>query len=414
MKLTTVGTRCSLWYAAKKSRVRTILAQLLLLLVLIGCTNASTRSISDTRTGSSAVNVDSRSRISIYRANPQRTGEYTGDGIADSPKLLWRYTSGERITSPPVVTDDRVFFTANDGYLHVLEAKTGREKWRVQAFNAPPTIVDDILYYGWRNLFAVDGTTQKEIWESETHGIAVESSPLIADGLVYFGADDGNLYATDKDSGKVMWMFKAGVRVNSHPAILEGTIFFDGIDLLQQGTDTGIYQGTIFALDAKTGEQRWAFKPEGGAFSPLVATGAVYCIGAINSPYSEGYIYSLDPITGKELWKHRPTGDVVAPLAFAEGVLYMASESGNLAAIDVATRKELWTFKVDTFIANGPSTDDKFVYFSSGDSHLYALNKKSGRFVWKFNTEGVVRTPLVLHNGTAYFVDDKWNLYAIR
>src|SRR3712207_418384 len=41
--------------------------------------------------------------ISIYRASPQRTGEYSTRGVSLNPKLLWKTTFPDWVTSSPIV-----------------------------------------------------------------------------------------------------------------------------------------------------------------------------------------------------------------------------------------------------------------------------------------------------------------------
>ncbi|MFH0769659.1 MAG: PQQ-binding-like beta-propeller repeat protein, partial [Chloroflexota bacterium] len=46
------------------------------------------------------------------------------------------------------------------------------------------------------HLYAVNAITGEEIWNISTGG-KVTSSPALADGIVYIGSDDGNLYAIE-------------------------------------------------------------------------------------------------------------------------------------------------------------------------------------------------------------------------
>ena len=57
----------------------------------------------------------------------------------------------------------------------------------------------------------------------------VTTCPAIGlDGTVYFGCDDGKLYALNPDGNK-KWDFTAGGAVGSSPAIAaDGTVYFDG------------------------------------------------------------------------------------------------------------------------------------------------------------------------------------------
>ena len=66
-------------------------------------------------------------------------------------------------------------------------------------------------------------------WEFRT-GDWVSSSPVITDGIVYFGSADGYLYALDAKSGKLKWRFKTEGEVYSSPAVADGTVYFGSAD----------------------------------------------------------------------------------------------------------------------------------------------------------------------------------------
>ncbi len=66
----------------------------------------------------------------------------------------------------------------------------------------------------------------EELWHWTT-GAGILSSPAIGpDGTVYFGADDGNLYAVSS-SGRGRWLFPTYQILEASPAIgKDGTIYF--------------------------------------------------------------------------------------------------------------------------------------------------------------------------------------------
>ncbi len=49
------------------------------------------------------------------------------------------------------------------------------------------------------------------------------SSPTLANGNVYFGSGDGNVYALDAVTGSLKWKFQTGDVVHASPAIANGT-----------------------------------------------------------------------------------------------------------------------------------------------------------------------------------------------
>jgi len=66
-------------------------------------------------------------------------------------------------------------------------------------------------------------------WKFKTED-KVFSSPAIADGVVYFGSNDGNLYAVDIKTGQEKWKFKTESWVYSSPAIADGVVYFGSAD----------------------------------------------------------------------------------------------------------------------------------------------------------------------------------------
>ena len=58
----------------------------------------------------------------------------------------------------------------------------------------------------------------------------VYSSPAVADGIVFFGSTDNYLYAVDIKTGREKWKFKTENRVLSSPAVADGVVFFGSTD----------------------------------------------------------------------------------------------------------------------------------------------------------------------------------------
>src|SRR5437762_842828 len=87
-------------------------------------------------------------------------------------------------------------------------------------------------------------------WKFHTGGMVI-GSPAMADGKIYFGSDDGNLYAVAAETGAQQWKFDAKSRVPSSPAVADGIVYF------------GAYDGNFYAVDASTGGLKWKFRTEG-------------------------------------------------------------------------------------------------------------------------------------------------------
>ena len=49
--------------------------------------------------------------------------------------------------------------------------------------------------------------------------------PAVADGVVYVGADDGNLYALAAATGSQLWVYSTGSAIQSSPAVADGRVY---------------------------------------------------------------------------------------------------------------------------------------------------------------------------------------------
>jgi outer membrane protein assembly factor BamB len=83
----------------------------------------------------------------------------------------------------------------------------------------------------WGFLSSLNGESGTLRWSFGT-GLGVGSSPAIgADGTVYVGSYDDNIYALDRETGAKKWSFATGLGVESSPAIgADGTIYVGSDD----------------------------------------------------------------------------------------------------------------------------------------------------------------------------------------
>ena len=66
-------------------------------------------------------------------------------------------------------------------------------------------------------------------WKFPT-GARVVGSPVTQDKIIYFGSDDGNVYAVDVESGRQIWKTTTRGPVPCTPAIDHGTVYVGSYD----------------------------------------------------------------------------------------------------------------------------------------------------------------------------------------
>ena len=67
------------------------------------------------------------------------------------------------------------------------------------------------------------------------------SSPAVANGVVYIGSDDDNVYALNASTGALLWQYTTGNSVSSSPAVADGVVY------------VGSNDDNMYALNASTG-----------------------------------------------------------------------------------------------------------------------------------------------------------------
>jgi outer membrane protein assembly factor BamB len=156
-------------------------------------------------------------------------------------------------------------------------------------------------------------------------------------------------------------------------------------------------EGTLHALDPKTGLDLWKFSPGGSYGIDLSTSPAVLANGTVLWP-GPGALYALDA-KGTLLWKEALSGPT-SPALDGDRVV-IGSQGGTVESIDVATHTILW--KVDLgesgygSVALSP-TDPHRAYQTAG-THLYALD--DGKVAWKQDLGDISEvSPAVAPDGT--------------
>lgn len=65
----------------------------------------------------------------------------------------------------------------------------------------------------------------------------------MANGVVYIGSDDDNIYALDAHTGAKLWSYATGGGVDSSPAVVNGVVYVGSSD------------GNVYAFSLKQGQE---------------------------------------------------------------------------------------------------------------------------------------------------------------
>ncbi|MCX6018182.1 MAG: PQQ-binding-like beta-propeller repeat protein [Chloroflexi bacterium] len=197
-----------------------------------------------------------------------------------TPKLVWQFTTGNKLWSRPLVLDGRVYQSSLDHKLYALDAATGKEIWNYQAgasIASTPVIADGVLYFGAFDGYfhAVDAASGVEKWKSPVDAWVWTRATLVGK-TVYFGDTKGRFYALNTADGSRRYTSTLGGSIHAQPLL-------DKQSLYVVSTDTFVY---VLPQDG-SGEVVAQRLSDSGYLRRLTAAPAVY-EGALLLPLFDG------------------------------------------------------------------------------------------------------------------------------
>ncbi|MFE0352456.1 PQQ-binding-like beta-propeller repeat protein [Streptomyces nigra] len=265
------------------------------------------------------------------------------------------------------------------GGVQAWEASNGQKLWEITGaqtdFETPeagPALFDGIAYV-WQDarLRALDARTGDERWSypigdaASCGGVPVRVARA-HDGFVYVSAGT-RVLALDAIGGHVRWHFEAPAVFLCPPAFVPGPAVTGG------GVYLADYLGTVYALDATDGRDRWRIATEARSSTEpvLVAAGHVH-VGS-----GKG-LYTLDAVTGTPKWRFQAGGDIVGAPAVAEGRIHFGSTDHLLYTLKADDGRLRWKLATGGEITGSPVVRDGVVYACSKDRCVYALDAEKG------------------------------------
>lgn len=281
-----------------------------------------------------------------------------------------------RANSEPIEVDGVLYVTGGPSIVQAFEVETGKRLWRFEP---------EVDFSGTKARFA---------WGAR--GLAY------ANGKVFVGAQDGQLFAIDAKTGKQAWAVQTtqgrddGRYITGAPRVFDGKVIIG-----HGGADFSAVRGYVTAYDADTGKQAWRFYTVPG--------------NPANGFEDEAQAMAANTWSG-EWWKHGGGGTVWNAITYdAElGRIYLGTGNGSpwnpkirspkggdnlflasIVALDAKTGKYLWhyqenpneawdynsTMDIELATLSIAGKDRKVLLHAPKNGFFYVIDRETGRLI---------------------------------
>jgi eukaryotic-like serine/threonine-protein kinase len=250
-----------------------------------------------------------------------------------------------------------------------------------------------------RALALEDGKTN---WSFKCDG-AVEAPPLVAGDAVVVGSEKGTLYALRLSEGTLSWNVETGDRIAGSANLVE----IDGRRLAVAGN----HANQLVAVDLKDGTRAWTCEADNYINGTPALAGDTLVFGSCDAN-----VYTVAVSNG--VVRHRiDTGSYIAASPAADGrFAAVGNFSGWLTAIDVEAGAILWRYGETNGAAffSSPALTKDLVIAGRRDGSVHAVRRSDGSRAWTFTAkEAVDSSPVVCGDHVAFGSDDG-RVYILR
>jgi outer membrane protein assembly factor BamB len=319
------------------------------------------------RRGGAIVGAVLCSALALAQSGPSPVGP-----VRTAPTERFTVNPGFRDWGPTTIVGTTILAgnATNKGGLFAIDALSGKVKWtsrptgnvNPQVSTAPAVSGDIVITIMGNTLVGLSLATGREVWR----GPATMQSATVAvsSGLAYVLGDDANFYALEAATGRQQWKvgFRRAGSCHALPIVRDGTVYVSVAILTRPADANRSAEGSeyLFALDAKTGTERWRY-PEAGSrgacFEQPITTADTF-FGVQSQA-----LHAVNLATGRDRWKPvevrqpvdgRVRGVPVGGLVDAGAVL-IGMTPGSLIAFDKATGETAWEI-AGQYDVGSPST----------------------------------------------------------
>ncbi len=362
----------------------------------------------------------------MFRGIPSHNKNDKGADDKIFNSIAWQFKTGASVRSTAIVTNGLVIFGSNDGHLYALNKTTGTLQWKYNcgsAVTSSPAYSNGLVYIisEEQELFALQVSTGKVTWnkkigENKPYDWGFDyyyPSPVIHGDTLIVASADGKILSLDKKDGKVSWSFTAKHFIRATPGLLDGWIYCGDIN------------GDMYALDSKTGTQKWMFQTYGSKLNndtigfdrKAIISSAAVENDVVLFGSRDGFLYCVNRFTGEERWRfdHNVSWVISSPSIINNRVITGTSDGHFVQSVDITTGKEIWRTYGTAPLWASPLVVGNHVYIGGNEGVLYCLDVTNGtKAAHPLVINSKIFSSTVVDDSLMYVGADDGILYCLR
>jgi len=281
----------------------------------------------------------------------------------------------------PTSEGDTLYVSLDRGEISAVDPEDFTEKWKFPE--------DD-------EFACANESNQKK---RDLEGIYGEPAVDPGNGLLYFGAYDGAVYALNAEDGACAWRSETDDRILTRVQLV-------GDKLYAPSTD-----GHLYVLDAATGDELDSF--DAGAelwASPLIEDASIFVATM------KGTLYKLDLETLAPEWDAPfdvRGGLLMDPIMLDDATVLIGGIGEKLYAVNAEDGTEKWSAGGENWFWGKPAVDGGTLYAPNMDGHVYAIDAETGETLWSYDTGAPVRAGTLVIDGAAVAVNRSGEVHGL-
>lgn len=282
------------------------------------------------------------------------------------------------------------------------------------------------------------------LWTYSTGDHAIASSPVVADGRVFVGADDGKVHAVDLKTGAGIWTFTTEDIVEAPPLVHDGRVYIGSSDMRFYALDAangellwsietddqvlgganhvtspdgrtwilfGSYDSRLYCVDAETGEQQWMYETDHHVHGTPAVVGDAVVFGGCDAA-----LHVVEVATGTLRAKVQLCDDchIAGSVGVRDDTVYFGHYGNAFIAVDLADTSIAWEYDGGRFaFFSSPAIGPERIVFGGRDKKLHCASRADGTPLWTFPTRRKVDGSPIICGDKVVFGSGDGQLYIV-